>query len=196
MKKTGSLSKALKTYAEDSQKLRVGIFETATYAGAEDERLHVAQVAFWNEYGVEIEVPERQITIYRLINQKSGEFKRNGRFVRKAVSNFATTHTSPAHKINIPPRPFFRSTVSENKDKWVDSLPKLVEKQGINKGLSLLGKVVKGDLVKSIMTWTTPPNALSTIKLKGSDAPLRDTMQMSRSIGVEVSRYDESQGNG
>lgn len=192
MKKSGSLSKALKIYAEDSQKLRVGIFETATYAGVEDERLHVAQVAFWNEYGVEIEVPERQITIYRLINQKSGEFKRNGRFVRKAVSNFATTHTSPAHKINIPPRPFFRSTVSENKDKWVASLPKLVEKQGINKGLSLLGEVVKGDLVESIMTWTTPPNALSTIKLKGRDAPLRDTMQMSRSIGVEVSRYDES----
>lgn len=192
MKKTGSLSKALKAYAEDSQKLRVGIFETATYAGAEDEQLHVAQVAFWNEYGVEIEVPERQSTIYRLINQKSGEFKRNGRFVRKAVSNFATTHTSPAHKINIPPRPFFRSTVRENKDKWVASLPELVEKQGINKGLSLLGEVIKGDLVESIMTWTTPPNAISTIKLKGRDAPLRDTMQMSRSIGVEVSRYDES----
>lgn len=191
MKTTGSLAAALKKYAKaKSGKVRVGVFEKPTYAKVDGETLPVAQVAYWNEYGAQVDVPEHQITNYRLVNEKTGDFRRNGRFVKKAKSNFATTHTVPAHTITIPARSFFRKTIRENKAKWLKSMPELVKQHNPTKALKLTGEMMKDDLVESIMTWTEPPNSKSTIAKKGSNAPLRDTMQMARSIGVEVS--DES----
>lgn len=193
MKKTGDLSDALKKYAAGkNKKVRAGIFEKATYAKADGEPLPVAQVAFWNEYGAQIQVPEHQITVYRLVSEKTGDFRLNGRFVKQSKANFATTHTVPAHTINIPARSFFRKTVRTHKGEWIKALPGLVSQHGAVTGLKLVGKAMKGDLVESIMTWTDPPNSKATIARKGIDAPLRDTMQMSRSIGVEVSDNDES----
>lgn len=191
MRRTGNLAAALRKYvACNGKKVRVGIFEEATYAKVDGEALHVAQVAYWNEYGAQVDVHEHQITNYRLVNEKTGDFRRNGRFVKKAKSNFATTHTVPAHTITIPARSFFRKTIRENKAKWVNSMPALIKQHDSMKALAVTGKMMKDDLVESIMTWTEPPNAKSTIAKKGSNAPLRDTMQMARSIGVEVS--DES----
>lgn len=193
MKKIGGLENALKKYRQiKKQKVRVGIFESATYAQADKEPLHVAQVAYWNEYGAQIQVPEHQITVYRLVSEKTGDFRLNGRFVKQSKANFATTHTVPAHTINIPARSFFRKTVRTHKGEWIKALPGLVSQHGAVKGLELVGEAMKGDLVESIMTWTDPPNSKATIARKGRDAPLRDTMQMSRSIGVEVSDNDES----
>lgn len=193
MKKTGDLSDALKKYTVGkNKKVRAGIFESATYAQADKEPLHVAQVAYWNEYGAQIQVPEHQVTVYRLVSEKTGDFRLNGRFVKQSKANFATTHTVPAHTINIPARSFFRKTVRTHKGEWIKALPGLVSQHGAVKGLELVGEAMKGDLVESIMTWTDPPNSKATIARKGRDAPLRDTMQMSRSIGVEVSDNDES----
>lgn len=192
MKKTGSIEAALKKYTKAKNGIvRAGIFEEATYAKADGEPLHVAQVAFWNEYGAQIQVPERQITIYRQINEKTGDFRREGRFVKRNKANFATTHTVPAHTITIPARPFFRTTIRKNRSKWVNSMPALIKHHDSTKALALVGEMMKGDLVESINTWKDPPNSKSTIAKKGSDAPLRDTMQMARSIGVEVSDDDE-----
>lgn len=155
MKKTGSLADALRKYAAcNGKKVRVGIFEKATYAKADGEPLYVAQVAYWNEYGAQVHVP--------------------------------------AHTINIPARPFFRTTIRQNKAKWMNGAPKLLEQNSAAKALRLTGEMMKGDLVESINTWKDPPNSKSTIAKKGSDAPLRDTMQMARAIGVEVSGDDES----
>ena len=193
MKKIGGLENALKKYRQiKKQKVRVGIFENATYAQADKEPLHVAQVAYWNEYGAQIQVPEHQVTVYRLVSEKTGDFRLNGRFVKQSKANFATTHTVPAHTINIPARSFFRKTVRTHKGEWIKALPGLVNQHGAVKGLELVGEAMKGDLVESIMTWTDPPNSKATISRKGKDAPLRDTMQMTRSIGVEVSDNDES----
>ncbi|PIT49161.1 hypothetical protein BHC46_02685 [Snodgrassella alvi] len=193
MKKTGNLADALRKYAAcNGKKVRVGIFEKATYAKADGEPLYVAQVAYWNEYGAQVHVPEHQVTLYRLINEKTGDFRRNGRFVKRNKANFATTHTVPAHTINIPARPFFRTTIRQNKAKWMNGAPKLLEQNSVAKALRLTGEMIKGDLVESINTWKDPPNSKSTIAKKGSDAPLRDTMQMARAIGVEVSDDDES----
>lgn len=92
---------------------------------------------------------------------------------------------------NIPPRPFFRTTIRENKDKWIKAVPHLAKQHGTEKALQLIGEHIKGQLTETITTWTEPPNAPATVKKKGFDAPLRDTMTMTRSIGVEVSD-DES----
>ena len=90
----------------------------------------------------------------------------------------------------IPPRPFFRHTIAENKSKWVSDLVKLAEVHNKNQALALMGERIKGDFVQSINIWSEPPNAPYTVEKKGFNAPLRDTMVMARSISYEVD--DES----
>ncbi|UYL86081.1 putative RNA polymerase [Acinetobacter phage vB_AbaM_BP10] len=88
---------------------------------------------------------------------------------------------------NIPSRPFFRQTIKEQKAAWANLM-----KQGFKAGYSLekcfglVGTQMQTDIQYSIMTWTTPPNAPTTIAAKGFDAPLRDTMLMHDSIKYEV----------
>lgn len=95
-----------------------------------------------------------------------------------------------AHQINIPPRPFFRHTIAENKSRWVRNLKKLSTMHPEDKALALIGEQIQGDFRQAINTWTEPANAPYTVKKKGFDAPLRETMLMSRSINYEVD--DES----
>lgn len=88
----------------------------------------------------------------------------------------------------IPPRPFFRQTISEQKTNWT-KLAKDAIRMGysIEHTLGLVGAQMQSDLQYSIMTWTTPPNAPYTIALKGYDAPLRHTLLLHDSIKFEVS---------
>ena len=90
----------------------------------------------------------------------------------------------------IPPRPFFRHTISENKAKWSSNLAKLAKIYPTDKALALMGEIIQGDFVQSINIWSEPPNAPYTVEKKGFNAPLRDTMVMARSISYEVD--DES----
>lgn len=88
---------------------------------------------------------------------------------------------------NIPPRPFFRQTIKEQKENWA----KLMQ-QGFKAGYSLekcfglVGTQMQGDIQYSIMTWTTPKNADYTVAKKGRNSPLRDTMLMHDSIKYEI----------
>ncbi len=194
MKKTGNLAEALKKYAQSGRVLRVGIFEDATYpANDSGEVLHVAQVAFWNEYGAKVEVPEHKVTIYRSINEKTGDFRRDGRFTKKAKANFETTHTVPAHTITIPSRPFFRKTVRDNRKQWIDKVGQLLSlyKGDVDKVLNVLGNSMSEEIRAAIMSWTDPPNRPSTVRKKGFNSPLRESGDMAKAIGYEVSD-DES----
>lgn len=92
---------------------------------------------------------------------------------------------------NSPPRPFFRETIKENQAEWVKSVGNLAKNGDTDKALGLLGEQITGQIVQAITTFDDPPNAESTIKKKGFNAPLRDTMKMARSVGYEVSE-DES----
>lgn len=91
----------------------------------------------------------------------------------------------------IPARPFFRTTVSNNRENWINHVKQFVYIHGSNgKALGLVGEIMKNNIVESILAWEAPPNAPLTIKKKGFNAPLRDTMQLTRSITYEVK--DES----
>lgn len=90
-----------------------------------------------------------------------------------------------------PPRPFMRTTITNNKVKWAETVRKLVPLHGENKSLLQLGELIKGDLVASILNWTDPPNAPYTVKKKGFNKPLVDTAQMSRSISYELTSDGE-----
>ena len=88
----------------------------------------------------------------------------------------------------IPPRPFFRQTISEQKTNWT-KLAKDAIRMGysIEHTLGLVGAQMQSDIQYSIMTWTTPPNAQYTEAMKGVNAPLRHTLLMHDSIKFEVS---------
>lgn len=86
-----------------------------------------------------------------------------------------------------PPRPFFRDTIEQNKKAWSD-----MTMRGIARGLpvteilGLVGLQMQTDVQTAIMTFTDPPNADSTIAIKGTDSPLRRTMLLYDSIKSEV----------
>ena len=88
----------------------------------------------------------------------------------------------------IPPRPFFRQTVSENLGKWRSQATHLLRANHYNAKLTLqqMGEEMCGDLVQTISTFSEPPNADSTVAKKGFNAPLRDTGVLLRSIGSDV----------
>lgn len=86
-----------------------------------------------------------------------------------------------------PPRPFMRNTAAQNKDQWVAMVKALYQTQGAEKALLQLGEVIQGDISTSITSFNDPRNADYTIKKKGFNAPLRDTMLMARSISYELS---------
>lgn len=87
-----------------------------------------------------------------------------------------------------PPRPFFRTTISEQSKTWGDKLGKAVVfyKYDGALALSAVGLSMKDDITASIARWTTPPNAASTIARKGFNKPLIHTGVMQRSVDYAV----------
>ena len=87
----------------------------------------------------------------------------------------------------IPPRPFFRTTVSEQKKNWVLSVQNLMKIHNDPKRvMGLIGVHMQEQIVQSINTWSDPPNSAYTIAKKGFDKPLVERGIMMRSIKSEV----------
>uniref|UniRef100_UPI0015DBC727 hypothetical protein n=1 Tax=Providencia stuartii TaxID=588 RepID=UPI0015DBC727 len=146
----------------------------------------VAQIGYIQEYGATIKQPERTGTIYRRIN-KDGSFSKNGRFVKAKSANFATDHNIPAHTVNIPPRPYFRTVIANGRTTWSAILASGIENRGnVRGGMEYLGGAIIEELQASVMTWTAPPNAKSTIANKGTNSPLRETRKLAKSFSFEV----------
>lgn len=163
--------------------LRLGFLENATYP----DGTPVAYVAAINEWGGTYTVSERQQTIYRKLG-KDGEFAGGGKFVKAAKSNFATTHTVPAHTVTVPPRPFFRMMIAANSPRWGEAMARVLKASGcdLNVALGRMGEGIRGQLQGSIRDFTTPPNAPSTIASKGFNKPLIDSGNMLNSVDYEV----------
>lgn len=177
------LEEALEKYLTGNLELRAGIFETAKYP----DGTPVAHVAYINEYGATIEQQARTGTIYRRL-KKDGSFARGGKFVKAKSSNFATQHDIAEHTINIPPRPFFRKVVNDGKSTWSAILAASIkqDKGDIRKSLARLGKIIDNELKASVLAWSDPPNAKSTIAQKGFNKPLVDDGDLSKSFEYEV----------
>jgi len=167
---------ALMQDAFQSQQVRVGFLENATYPKTDGARLrdalnrlseaqkvehpdwaprlkawanwsdkhhptiHVAQVAFWNEFG-----------------------------------------TSTAK-----PRPFFRSMIGANSASWGDDLGQfLKDTKDSKRALSLMGIEISDQLKTSITNWR-PDNADLTVHIKGFNKGLTDNSDMKRAVDFEV----------
>ena len=89
--------------------------------------------------------------------------------------------------IRIPARPFFRPAIDKNGNKWLNIFKSQVASNGsIDLSLNKVGELSRGDLIKQIMQTNTPPNAESTIKIKGSSKPLIDTGFLRASVSFKV----------
>ena len=162
--------------------LHVGFLADATYP----DGTPVAQVAAIQEFGGTVTIPEHETTIYRVIGKKF-QLLKNGRFVKKSRSNFATTHIVSEYTVTIPARPFFRYTISRHNRDWADTLAAELRNTKMNAKLSLeiTGKVIKGDIQSEIVSFDDPPNATSTVRSKGFDKPLIDTGDLLKSVDYQ-----------
>ena len=144
-KMAGVLSR-IASQLDKAAAVRVGFLENATYsvdASKDKPALHVAQVAFWNEFGT----------------------------------------------VRAPPRPFFRGMIAAKSSKWGEKLGRVAVENGYDakKTLGQMGEGIAGQLKQSIVDFTTPPNAPSTIARKrGASKVLVDTGKMLRSVDYEV----------
>ena len=88
---------------------------------------------------------------------------------------------------HVPARPFFRTAIANNRDVLPKMAASLLQKHDPETALRLVGEHMIGELSKSVMTWTDPPNAQSTIDQKGYNAPLRANDKLLRkSFSLEI----------
>lgn len=111
----------------------------------------------------------------------------------------ASIHEYGAPKANIPPRSFFRTSATEQRQKWADFMAKLLDssvkgKIGFSKGLETIGLVVSKDIAHKIDEITEPALKERTLaarqarrKSPPSKKPLIDTALMRDQLTFEVS---------
>lgn len=87
-----------------------------------------------------------------------------------------------------PPRPFFRQMIAAKSPGWGVALGKNLKANDYDasKALSLVGMGIKDQLTQSIVDFSSPGNAPSTIAHKGFDKPLVDTGQMQRAPDFDL----------
>lgn len=94
----------------------------------------------------------------------------------------------------IPERPFLSAAMRDNRNKYRDGMKTSAKKlllgqTSLHTVLSKLGIMAQGDVQESITSWSTPPNAPSTIAQKGSSSPLIDTGELRASITYKIGDF-------
>lgn len=90
--------------------------------------------------------------------------------------------------VRAPPRPFFRSAIAQHQGEWGGQLAHALRSTGMDarRALTIMGEVIKDEIVTSIVNTNAPPLAESTVRRKGFDKPLIDTGVMQRSVDYVV----------
>lgn len=92
----------------------------------------------------------------------------------------------------IPSRPFMRTAVDNHPDEISNMVSelyvKLIDGEPAENILNYAGVTLKGLIQKEIKDGNFEPNALSTIKKKGSNKPLIDTGMMRQSVEYVVDK--------
>lgn len=97
-------------------------------------------------------------------------------------------------KQHVPARPFVRPAIHSNYENLVDLLHRRYSDAIRNNKDTMavlfeFGEYCKGLIQQQIINTWSPPNALSTIKKKGFNAPLRDTKTMLHSVSHKEEEY-------
>lgn len=90
--------------------------------------------------------------------------------------------------IKAPARPFFSNAIAEKSPEWGGDLGKALKASNYDAktAMNIMGEVIKGQIVQSIVDTNSPPLAPSTAKRKGFDKPLIDTGVMQRAVDYAV----------
>jgi len=92
----------------------------------------------------------------------------------------------PSH--NQPPRPFFRNMISKHAKSWPASIEAGLRATNydVNLTLQYAGMGISDQLRDSINELWSPPLSPVTVKRKGFDKPLIETVHMRNSVAYEV----------
>lgn len=151
------------------QYVEAGVFANA---GTEkDGRTKVADVAIWNEYGVDIQVTPKM----------------------RGYLHVLGIHLSPNKTtIRIPARPFMKQAADNNANAWEQLIEELAGRviDGMNpqQALELLGNQVKGDIKEIFTKGDFAPNSPATIARKKSSRPLIDTGRLRNSVDFRIKK--------
>lgn len=88
----------------------------------------------------------------------------------------------------IPPRPFMRNSIRNNRKKWIKLYRDRIirNKLNINRSSNYIANIMVGDVKTSIDKLLNPPNRPSTIEKKKSSHPLIDTGRLKNSLTYEI----------
>ena len=89
---------------------------------------------------------------------------------------------------NAPPRPFFRNTIAAKSSKWGAALGKSLAATAYStkSAFGLVGTGIADQITQSIVEFSDPANAASTIKKKGFNDPLIDDGTMQRRVEFDI----------
>lgn len=104
------------------------------------------------------------------------------------VALVAAVNEYGAPSRNIPPRPFFRTMVTEKSPEWPDAIADLLKTTDYDaeKTMMQVGEGIKGQLMQSIIDTNSPALAEATIERKGSSKPLIASGHMLQSVDFKV----------
>ena len=98
---------------------------------------------------------------------------------------------------NIPPRPWLDTGVESGNAEYAGIIQSAVESgESLDQALNAVGVVAVGKVQVYMTELKTPPNALSTIKIKGSNNPLIDTGELRQSVTYKVQKTTLEEGIG
>lgn len=147
-------------------------------------------VGFWDDMYEGVDKPFYSMVAKpnsKTANNPMGKPRRYGVREPILVATVAARNEYGVPEHNQPPRPFMRDTINKNWRKWrrfvQDRLPVTLDAK---KTMIELGDIVSDDVRTMILTYTTPPNKPSTVRIKGFNKPLVDSGQMAESVRMEV----------
>lgn len=156
----------VKKMLSEKATLKVGFLENAKYPY---ENIGVVEVAMRNEYGS--------------THPCSAYYEQRA----KAVG---IHWIKEGMMLKTPSRPFMEYTFLKNNKQWVKILAKTLPTTNFDmkKSFKILGEVIKGEIQHTISVANSlfQPNDGVTIRIKGKDTVLRDSLQMLHSVAYEV----------
>ncbi len=106
-----------------------------------------------------------------------------------AIQEFGTDKAGRNRNVVIPERPFFRAATKTASPKLLKLLKNNIDPKTMIVDDNLAGKLgaaFQGEIQQSIVTFSTPANAASTIARKGSSNPLVNNNDMTKAVTFKV----------
>ena len=155
----------------------------------------VGKVARVQEYGAVIDHPGGTKYINDAVVGKRGSQRIATRFVSNSFRG--KTETTQAHQIVIPPRPFIRPAIHQNRAEWMRQIDHDLKETNLPLDVILerVGIVIVGDIQLAIKNVQSPALAKSTVQKRLSKGfsdqttatkPLIDTGVMLRTCRAQV----------